>query len=64
MSRKVFEAKFGAQPYCLSMQKDNDGDYVSYGTKMAWEGWYAASMYAYFLIEDNKDSLQSQLTPD
>lgn len=63
MSREVFEAKFGAQPYCLSLQKDRDGDYTSYGTKMAWEGWYAASMHAYFLIEENKDSLQSQLTP-
>ena len=63
MSREVFEAKFGAQPYCLSMQKDSDGDYISYGTKMAWEGWYAASMHAYFLIEESKDSLQSQLTP-
>ena len=64
MSRKRFEQQFKGMPYCLSMQKDAEGDYVSYGTKMAWEGWIAAAHNAQFEVEEVLTALNTKLDPE
>ena len=64
MNKEAFEAKFKGMPYCLSMQKDAEGDYVSYGTKMAWEGWVAATHNAQFEVEEIPTSLNIELDPE
>lgn len=61
MSREVFEQQFKSMPYCLSMQKNEEGDYVSYGTKMAWEGWCAATRNAQFEVEEAANALNKKL---
>lgn len=60
MSRERFEQQFKGMPYRLSMQKDLEGDYTSYATKMAWEGWIAAMSYCMQVLLDEEMCLQQE----
>lgn len=59
MSKERFEKQFKGMPYCLSAEKDPEGDYTSYGMKMAWEGWEAAMAYAQQVLMEEEMPLST-----
>lgn len=59
MNKEAFEAKFKGMPYCLSMKKDEEGDYTSFDTKMAWEGWCAAMSHVLQVLMEEEVPLNT-----
>lgn len=61
MSKERFEQQFKDMPYRLSMQKNEEGGYTSFATKMAWEGWVAATRNAQVEAEEAFIALHEKL---
>ena len=61
MIKEAFEHHFGpGSKYGLSLKKDQEGDYTSYDTTMAWEGWIAAMSHCMqTLLEEPMPELDS-----